>query len=69
MRTTKIQISPEMREFNDAIEQADVLFDYQFDTLAASELLDRLHQAKCYPATAEWLADAMAGMAVKKEGK
>ena len=40
MKPIKIQITPEMREFNDAVELADALTDGVFDHQPASVLLD-----------------------------
>ena len=64
---TKITITPQMREFNDAVQQADALTDGQFDQEPAVVLLDRLHQMKIYPHSARHLAEAIAGIAVKKD--
>ncbi len=64
MKPTKIQISPAMREFNEAVEHADFMTDYNFDQECACVLLDRLNQAKCYPGSALILKSAMAGIAV-----
>lgn len=63
---SKITITPQMREFNDQVENADWLLDYQFDQEPAVVLLNRLQQAKAYPNSAAMLANAIAGIAVKK---
>jgi len=66
MKPIKIQITPEMREFNDAVELADALTDGVFDHQPASVLLDALRQLKVYPHCARHLAEAMANLAVKR---
>ena len=63
---TKIPITPQMREFNDAVQEADALTDGQFDQEPAVVLLERLHQMKIYPHSARHLAEAIAGVAVKR---
>ncbi len=65
MRTTKIQISPAMREFNEAVEICDSLTDYKHDKESAIRLLVLVKHDPRLPAHAEWLANAMAGIAVK----
>lgn len=66
MQPTKIIISPEVREFNEAVENADYMLDYQFDQECAETLLDRLQQAKCYPYSSRILKEAMANLAIKR---
>lgn len=66
---TKIQISPAMREFNEAVESCDSLTDYKFDGLCANRLLEMVKYDGHLPAHAEWLANAMAGIAVKSSVK
>ena len=63
---TKISITPQMREFNDAVQEADALTDGRFDQEPAVVLLERLHQMKIYPHSARHLAEAIAGIAVKR---
>ncbi len=63
---TKIQITPAMREFNEAVEHADFMLDYKFDQECDCVLLDRLNQAKCYPGSARVLREAIAGLAIKR---
>jgi len=66
MKPIKIQITPEVREFNEQVEHCDFLTDYQFDQGSAETLLDRLNQARCYPASAQALRQAMANLAIKQ---
>jgi len=66
MKPIKIQITPEMREFNDAVELADALTDGVFDHQPASVLLDALRQLKVYPYCTRHLADAMAAISIKR---
>ena len=66
MKNSQIPITPQMREFNDAVQEADALTDGRFDQEPAVVLLDRLQQMKIYPHSARHLAEAMAGIAVKK---
>ncbi len=66
MRTTKINISPAMREFNEAVETADALTDYKCDTYSAMELLIKLENTGGFPENTNALANAMAGIAVKR---
>jgi hypothetical protein len=63
---TKLEISPEVQAFNDAVQEADALTDGQFDQEPACVLLDRLQQMRIYPYTARALAEAMAAIAVKR---
>lgn len=63
---TKIEISPEVREFNEAVEQADFCLGYLFDQEPARVLLERLHQCKCCPASATALQIAMSKLAIVK---
>ena len=65
MPKTKITITPEMREYNEMVEHADFLTDYQFDHEPALVLLERLQQAKAYPNSAKMLARAIVGLSVK----
>lgn len=67
MNSIKIQISPEVREFNDAIETADVLTDYKSDRQCAAILLEAVKDDGHLPAHAEWLANAIAGLAIKRD--
>ncbi len=62
----KIQISPEVREFNEAVESSDVQLDFAHDTCTAAELLVALKADGHLPAHAEWLANAMAAIAIKR---
>ncbi len=66
---TKIEISPAMREFNEAVESSDVQLDFAHDTCSAPELLVALKMDGHLPAHAEWLANAMAGIAVSVSDK
>ena len=63
---TKLEISPEMQAFNDAVQEADALTDGQFDQEPATVLLDRLQQMRIYPYTARALAEAMAAISIKR---
>lgn len=67
MNPIKIQITRAMREFNDAIQEADALTDGQFDQEPACVLLDRIQQMRIYPHTARALAEAMANLAIKRQ--
>ncbi len=62
---TKIEISPAMREFNEAVEHADYCTEYRFDTLDASELN---HHARIegYSVAAQLLSKAMVDLAIKR---
>jgi len=64
MRTIKIEIRPEVRAFNKAVERCDFITAYQFDREPAAVLLDRMNQAKCFPASADELRRAMAKLSV-----
>lgn len=55
-----------MRSFNDAVENADVLTDFQFDTESVEVLTDRLAQTKAFPLSVEWLKNAIAGISIKR---
>ena len=63
---TKIPITPQMREFNDAVEMADALTDGAYDNQPASVLLAALKDLKIYPHNTRHLAEAIAGIAVKR---
>ena len=63
---TKLEISPEMQAFNDAVETADVLLDHSCDRYSAIELLIKLENQGCYPYACRALAEAMAAIAVKR---
>ena len=63
---TKIEISPEVQAFNDAVQCADALTDGQYDHQPASVLLDALQQMKIYPLSARHLAEAMAALSIKR---
>lgn len=63
---TKITISPEMREFNEAVESCDVLTDFQFDRESAEKLLIQIKALDWPREHAKWLANAIAGIAVKR---
>jgi len=49
MRTIKIEIRPEVRAFNQAIERCDFITAYAFDRKPAAVLLDRVKQMRAYP--------------------
>ena len=66
MKTTKITISPEMREFNEAVQEVDALLDFQFDTKSVEELIQAAIADSHIPHHVEWLKNAMAGLAVKR---
>ncbi len=66
MKTTKIQISPAMREFNEAVETADALTDFRFDKESAQGLLQRLSEEGCYAFNVEGLRQSIQAMAVKQ---
>ena len=66
MKPIKIQITPAMREFNDAVQEADALTDGVFDHQPVSVLLDALRQLKVYPHCTRHLAEAMANLAIKR---
>ncbi len=66
MKPTKIQISPEVREFNEAVELADVLTDYKHDQESAIVLLDKLNKLWQFPISANWLCESIAGLAIKR---
>lgn len=60
---TKINISAEMREFNEAVEAADCLTDFRYDKQSAEALLAGLRKVEAVPTHADWLANAIAGIA------
>ena len=64
---TKITISPEVREFNEAVESCDSLTDYQHDQEPADRLLELVNLDGRIPVHAEWLANAMTGIAIKRD--
>jgi len=66
MNPIRIQMTPQMREFNDCVQCADALTDGMFDQEPACVLLDRLQQMKVYPYSARALAEAMAAIAIKR---
>ena len=61
-KTTRIEITPQVREFNEQVEHCDWMLDFQFDRESADVLLNRMHQAKCYPESAYALEKAIAGL-------
>lgn len=63
---TKITISAEMREFNEAVEACDVLTDFRFDRDSVEKLLAGARADEEIPYHANWLANAIAGIAVKR---
>jgi hypothetical protein len=66
MKPTKIEMTPAMREYNEAVEMADLLTDYRHDTEPAKNLLGWLEQEQCYPNSVQALKVAMANLAVKR---
>ena len=63
---TKIEISPEVQAFNDAVQAADALTDGAYDNQPASVLLAALKDLKIYPHNARHLAEAIAALAIKR---
>jgi len=66
MKPTKIQISPEVAAFNDAVETADALTDFRFDQESAQGLLSRLNEEGVYPYNSEALRQAICRLAIKR---
>lgn len=66
MKPIKIQISPEVREFNEQVEHCDFMTDFKHDREPATALLAKLRAEGCYPNSCEALANAIAGIAVKR---
>lgn len=66
MKPIKIQICPEVREFNEWIEHADFLTDHKFDTCSAEVLLAAIRKDGCYAETSCKLGEAIANLAIKR---
>lgn len=66
MNPIKINIAPEVREFNEAVETADALTDFRFDQESAQGLLQRLNEEGVYPFNAEALRQSIYRLAIKR---
>ncbi len=65
MKPTKIQISPEVREFNREVQAADRMLKYKFDDQPVEVLVQQLNIAEM-PGHANCLLIAIAGLAIKR---
>ncbi len=63
---TKISISPAMREFNEAVESCDNVTYFKHDGESVVRLLEFVKRDGHLPHHYQWLANAMAGLAIKQ---
>ncbi len=68
MNPIKIEIAPEVHDFNHAVEMADILTDYKFDRESVAGLLEGIEHEQCYPHYVQFLKETTAKLAIKRLG-